>query len=212
MIVDLTHRLRHGFPAYPGDAAFALQPARTLPADGYNACELSGGLHVGTHIDVPSHLLADERTIADFPLTAFIGRGVLLRAKNAPSDALCRAAADVVMANDMILIETGWDERLGQPDYFTGHPCLHDGLADILLSARIAFIGLDTPSPDAPPFTLHKRLLAAGVPLGENLTDLGALSSALPDTGLAVTGFEVFAIPLRMEAEASYARIFARLP
>ena len=35
-------------------------------------------MHTGTHIDMPSHMLSDDRLAAAFKPEMFIGRGVLL--------------------------------------------------------------------------------------------------------------------------------------
>ena len=57
-------------------------------------------------------------------------------------------------------------------------------------------------SPDLPPLAVHKRLLAAGVPMVENLTNLAALRGRR---------FDFAALPLKISAEASLVRAVAWL-
>lgn len=63
-------------------------------------------------------------------------------------------------------------------------------------------LGIDMPSPDFPPFPVHKLLLSNGIFILENLTGLQQL--------LNIDTFEVFAVPLKIYAEASLTRAYAR--
>ena len=63
MIFDLTHTIRSGMPVYPGDPKTALIPAARYETDGYRLTRLDTGLHAGTHIDMPSHFSAQDRTV-----------------------------------------------------------------------------------------------------------------------------------------------------
>ena len=71
-----------------------------------------------------------------------------------------------------------------------------------LVSLGVSIIGLDTPSPDRSPFEVHKILLAAQVPIIENLTNLEAL--------VAVDEFDVVALPAKLQCEAAPVRVVAR--
>ena len=76
--VDLTHALDSGTPPYPGDPRPELHRIRELGRDGFNDWSLCTGLHAGTHVDLPLHMLDDPRTAAGFAPERFCGRGVLL--------------------------------------------------------------------------------------------------------------------------------------
>ena len=89
------------------------------------------------------------------------------------------------------------------PDiYFERHPTVDETLADFLIASEIKMLGLDMPAPDHPPFSVHKKLLTAGIFILENLTGLERLNG--------VGEFEVIALPLKIEAEASLVRAVAR--
>ena len=62
---------------------------------------------------------------------------------------------------------------------------------------------IDSPSPDRRPFEIHKLLLENNVLIAENLTNLDKLMSA--------NNFEVIALPLKIHADSSPARIIARI-
>lgn len=191
-IIDLSHPIEAGMPVYPGDDPIVLAQSRFYGRDHYNAFTLRAGMHAGTHVDAPMHLLPDDaRMILQLPLERFCGPGFLLDGLEDPRD---------IPPDRCVLILTGHDARYGQPDYFSLQPQLSMALCERILSARPRCIGLDMPSPDLPPFAVHKRLLAAGVPIVENLTHLSALRGK---------AFSFIALPLRIRAEASLVRAVA---
>jgi kynurenine formamidase len=76
-------------------------------------------------------------------------------------------------------------------------------LAEFLVQKKIMILGLDTPSPDNAPFGVHKALMAAGILVLENLTNLDRIP--------ADQQFEVIALPLKIKANGSPARVIARV-
>ena len=62
---------------------------------------------------------------------------------------------------------------------------------------------MDSPSPDLYPFEIHKLLLENNILLAENLTNFDSL--------LSVNNFEIIALPLKIHADSSPARIIARM-
>lgn len=166
-IIDLSHRICDGMPVYPGDVQTRLVQERFLSRDYYNGYTLHTALHAGTHVDAPMHLLdKDQRPIAELPLERFCGPGFLLDGLDDPRE---------IPPDCCVLIHTGHDARYGQPDYFTSQPQISPALCERILAARPRCLGVDMASPDLPPLAVHKRLLAAGVPIVENLTNLAAL-------------------------------------
>jgi kynurenine formamidase len=71
------------------------------------------------------------------------------------------------------------------------------------VKASVSAVGLDTPSPDREPFSIHRQLLGSGVLIIENLTKLEGLVGATP--------YEVIALPIKFQAEAAPARVIARM-
>ena len=66
MIVDLTHVVKTGMPIFPGDPVVAVEPAASEPP--WRLTDLRLGSHSGTHMDAASHLVADGRTIDQYPV------------------------------------------------------------------------------------------------------------------------------------------------
>ena len=198
---DLSHPVCADMPVYPGDAAIHLKKSKALPSDGYTGYTLCSGMHVGTHVDAPMHLLPAEETIARYPLSSFCGRGILFDVRGADQIDIPKNH-DRILAGDIVLLYTGTDRLYGNAEYYTAHPVVTEVFSRLLSERGIRMLGMDMPSPDKPPFPVHRQLLSRGIFVLENLTGLAQL--------LPWDDFEVFAIPLKIEAEASLVRAFAR--
>ena len=197
--IDLTHLLSPETPPYPGDNPLEMRQVRAFGADGYTAWAARGGMHLGTHIDVPMHMTDDSRRVADFPLGAFCGPAQLIWLPGVEG-----ITADMLgdITAPRVLIGTGWDGCFfAEPGrYFAEHPCLDGDAARKLVACGVQLLGLDFPSPDRMPFPVHRALLEAGVALCENLTNLAALRARQ---------FDFYAAPLKIVAEGSPVRAFA---
>jgi len=203
MYIDLTHTVSHGTPAFPGDPETSLTKLRSAEADGYNLSVLSACLHTGTHIDLPLHWAYGGKTAADYPVGRFMGNGVLLDVRNENPIRMKPEYLNAAAENDIVLLYTGFGEYFRDGRYFTDYPAVDGCLADFFISKRIGMLGMDTPSPDRPPFTQHRKLLSGGILILENLTNLQSLIGA--------ERFEVIALPLKVRAEAGPARVVCKV-
>jgi kynurenine formamidase len=145
--IDLSYKLEHGMPVYPGDAEVSLVHAKTLDKDRHNAYRISTGLHAGTHIDFPMHLLPDDRTADTYPLDRFAGRGCLIDARGVKQIEYKAVYDHLVQKGDIVLLYTGACASFGQPGYYTDRPAVADDLAEFLVSREIKMFGADLPSP-----------------------------------------------------------------
>lgn len=191
-------------PIYPGDINVSIEHIKNLEEDQYTAYTLLTGMHVGTHIDCPMHLLPDEKTIAEYPLECFVGEGILLDCRGEMSIDMKEAYRHMIKPNAIVLFYTGMDEKYGEEVYYNNHPTLTETLADFLVAQKVKMIGIDMPSPDSHPFNIHKVLLGNGIFIIENMRDLKEL--------LGIQSFEIIAFPLKIEAEASLIRAVAQIP
>src|SRR5262249_8813972 len=73
-IYDVSRRITEETPVWPGDIAFSWRelesPGAMAP---WRTTCFSMSAHCGTHAAAPSHVFADGKTIAEAPLSAFIG-------------------------------------------------------------------------------------------------------------------------------------------
>lgn len=204
IIADLSYPITSVMPVFPGDGEAKLNRSRRYDSDGYNLTRLDLSLHTGTHIDMPSHLTADERTVRDFDTQCFAAPGVVLDCASCAEIDFRQEYAGMVKPGDALLIHTSFADMYAEPErYYGAYPVLTPAFADFVCESGIAMLGFDTPSPDRAPYTLHIRLLERGIFIVENLTNLSAL------IGLAPGSFTFMALPLRVDAEASPVRAVA---
>ena len=201
--IDISHILDNDTPLYPRDYHTSIEPYQHMETDGYNACLLKTCMHTGTHVDMPMHLIADERTADQFPLDGFAGRGVLLDVRGENPIPMRDEYRKMDFEGAVVLLYTGFGDRYKEPGYFTDHPSVSAELCAFLLSQQIKMLGMDAPAPDHPPFEFHKALLREGIFVLENAANLGAL--------LGAGDFEVMAFPLKIAAEASLVRAVCRI-
>lgn len=202
-LIDISHVLNENTPIYPGDYKTTLQKYNSLEKDCYCTYLLSSGLHTGTHIDLPMHLLNDNRVAADFALDSFVGKGILFDVRSENLISMKPCYREMVTDGCVVLLYTGFDKHYRTEEYFTHYPAVSNELADFLVSRKIKMLGMDMPAPDYPPFTIHKVLLANDIFILENLTNLHSL--------IDIDSFEVIAFPLKISAEASFVRAVCRI-
>jgi kynurenine formamidase len=200
--IDLTHRFTQDMPVYPGDPSAKLEQIAHIGRDEYNMYCLCSGMHVGTHIDAPLHMVAGGKFICDVPVTRFFGRGRLIDARGCRTIGPDLLQAADIRAGDIVLVLTGWYHRFGDDTYYANFPEVAPAFARDLVKIGAGIIGLDTPSPDRSPFVVHKILLSAEVLIIENLTNLEAL--------LGVGAFDVVALPAKLQCEAAPVRVIAQ--
>ena len=195
-IIDLTHTLCCGMPVYPGTDPPIVLPAATVSTHGFAEKKLTLYSHTGTHLDAPSHILADGASLDALPVSAFVGPGCRIDLRNHDEPRIERSDlepfAEVFASSEFVILQTGWEKRWTLETYFHGYPTLSASAAAWLADQGIKGVGMDTISPDPidePALPVHRALFARGVLSIENLCNL----DALPDSG-----FLFCALPLKI--------------
>ena len=213
-LIDLSHPIEDGMPAYPGLPApriGAILTHEESRARYDNQAEFYLGRietpgNVGTYLDSPFHRYRDGADLSQIPLASIAALpGVVIDAPPAPGPvALEFGGAD--LRGCAALIRTGWDRRWGTGAYWEPGPFVPVEAVDALLCAGVALVGVDfwniddTTNPARP---AHTRLLAANVPIVEHLARLDALPPS---------GFRFYAVPPPIVRGASFpVRAFAEL-
>jgi len=202
-LIDLTQTIRPGLPVYPGDEKVQLEQVKNIDNDGYTNFRLSSEMHSGTHVDGPLHLISGEMKMSELRPEQFAGKGVLIDVRGEKLIALRESFTDLVLPETIILFYSGFDQYFDKPEYFTAHPVISDELAVFLGEQKVKMIGIDWPSPDHHPYPIHQILLKNNILILENLTGLGHL--------VHESDFEVFAFPLKIDADSALVRVIARV-
>lgn len=196
-IVDLSRRLEAGIPSYPTHPKYFQMPWRSM-GDPAEMNQLVLGEHTGTHVDAPSHFVADpadpaRRHVDELDPRGFIGRGVKLTF--GPFDATNELVglADVrrweqanieIAAGDIVLIDFQWAQRWRPvPEGFgflDAWPGLARDAAAYLVDKEAKAVATDCVSLDpgdggGGELAAHYTLLPAGVSIMENVANLARL-------------------------------------
>jgi arylformamidase len=201
MLIDLSVLINETMPVYPGDPPTKIENAGIIQKDGYEDHYVSFGTHAGTHIDAPSHMILNGKTLEQFPLETFTGRGVYIKVLNKRFDlqTIMRAS---IQEGDIVLFHTGMSERYGAHDYFEEYPALPEELANYLVQKKVKMIGVDACSVDQEQFIAHKILLQQNILILENLTNLDKLENKQ---------FTIHAFPLKLQLDGSPVRVVAEI-
>jgi arylformamidase len=82
------------------------------------------------------------------------------------------------LAGRAVLVRTDFSRHWGTEAYFTEHPFLSAGSAELLAQAKPSFVGIDSLNIDDTADLsrpVHTTLLGAGIPICEHLTGLAAV-------------------------------------
>ena len=203
-LIDLSHSITDDMPVHPYDKKVNLNQNKYLQKDGYNHFRLETGMHAGTHIDSPLHLTDHEKTINEFSLEKFMGKGCVLDVSGESIINYKKRYSKLIKENvDIVLLYTGYSIIYGSESYFNSHPVVSEELAEFFIKKKIKMLGVDLPSPDYYPFKIHKKLLKEEIFIIENLKNLSKL--------LDVNNFEVMSFPLKVKADASITRVVAKI-
>jgi kynurenine formamidase len=160
---------------------------KSMPEDPFNVTELSMVVHLGTHVDSPSHFMVDGPAMDEVPLARLMGTGVVWRV-DAPlegwiePDDLERMEPRV-LPGDIVVLDTGLARHAGTPDY-DRHAAVSVAAAEWLLAHEVKLLAVDMPTPELPltarpdgfDWPVHHTLLRDGVLIAEQVTNTGTLT------------------------------------
>ena len=157
----------------------------------WQVSSVNQGLHTGAHIDSPLHVFKDGITTAEISLDQVIGEAITVDLSFVDAnhkiaiDDLKRGGADQVKKGDIVLLRTGWTDKMyGQwPDYFTQSPFFPPESAEWLVAKDPKSIGFDffeeycarLPDFTSEDFPMHRVILGAGIVIMEGITNLASL-------------------------------------
>lgn len=219
ILIDLSHTVEDGMVTYRGLPAPAIcdfwsrESTRGHYAEGvtFQIGRIDMVANTGTYLDTPFHRYADGHDLADLPLARCADLpGVVVRAREGETAIGAERFAGLDLAGRAVLVHTGWDRHWGSDAYFEGHPFLTAEAAEALAAAGAALVGIDSLNIDATDDLrrpVHSILLAAGIPIVEHMTGLGALPATAADGG-----FRFSAVPVKVRGMGTFpVRAFARL-
>jgi kynurenine formamidase len=212
-LVDLSHVVHHGLETYPGLPApeicdfLSREVSRTKYAAGteFQIGKITMVANTGTYVDAPFHRYANGKDLSELPLESLADLdAVVVRVPSGATAIDSIPAPDRELKGKAVLFHTGWSRHFGTATYRTGHPYLTAAIAQRLVEAGAAFVGIDSLNIDdisGGERPVHSILLAKEIPIGEHLTGL----DGIPDRG-----GRFFAVPVKVRAFGTFpVRAFA---
>lgn len=215
-LIDLSHTLEDGMITYKGLPAPIIcdylsreaSRARYAPGTEFQIGKIEMVANTGTYLDCPFHRYADGDDLADVKLEAVADLDcVVVRATDRRERAIDRLPLDLAgLKAKALLVHTGWDVHWRTDQYFEGHPHLTGALAEQLVAAGVALVGIDSfniDSTDDGTRPVHTALLRAGILIVEHLCNL----AAAPDRGS-----RFFAVPVKVKGMGTFpVRAFVKI-
>jgi len=196
--IDLSHVIEDGMVTYQGLPApiicdfLSREASRERYAHGtefqIGRIEMIG--NTGTYLDSPFHRYPDGTDLAGLALPSLADLDCVVVSAGRDDraiDHLPLSRADV--RGRAILVHTAWDRHWRSDQYFERHPHLTGSLAQWLVEAGAALVGIDSfniDCTDTGERPVHTILLGAGIPIVEHLRGLEQLPAR---------GARFFAVP-----------------
>ncbi|MGL5979061.1 MAG: cyclase family protein [Erysipelotrichaceae bacterium] len=203
LLIDLSQTLKDHAPVYPEDPAMRLEEIAQVEKDGFSDYQLTSGMHVGTHIDAPAHMVRHGKQIDELSLEQLLGPAKVFDVFQQNPIALTTQMQTQIQPNDIVLFFTGHEHAYGSDNYFYDFPCLDATLVAFLRERKVSMIGIDAPSFEPDPYTFHHALFEDEILLIENLCNLYQL--------LGHKKIYVTALPIKISASGALARVIATL-
>lgn len=178
-IIDLTMPIADGMAAFPGEPTAVFTRFSSIDDGGIEMWNVGLFSQLGTHVDAPSHFISGGSSVESLPLAHGIGPAAVVDVDPASpiTDAALRPFELAIRGTGRVVIRSGWDARVGTPEYWTGSPELTAEAAELLVSWGVTFLGLDVPTPTHSDLhRVHRILLSAGVLIAECLVGTSALA------------------------------------
>lgn len=78
-IIDLSQTLYDQMPVFPGDPEVIIKEIHTLDKEGWNLRNMTFTTHIGTHVNVPYHMVKGGKRLNTFSLDNFFGKTELYK-------------------------------------------------------------------------------------------------------------------------------------
>ena len=193
--IDISIPLHAGTAHWPNDRAFRrVETLKIANGDPCNLSEFSTSAHVGTHMDAPSHFLADGAGMDAFPISAGVGPARVIAINDPDLIRVAELKSYRLVKGERILFKTRNSECCwNTSNFLEKYVYIPHETAAYLADCCIQTVGVDYLSVggyDCDGDETHRTLLRAGIWIIEGLN----LKDVEPGN------YELLCLPLKMVA------------
>ncbi len=178
-VIDLSHLLNPDITVFPGTDKPIFEE---IDIEGYSEKKITMFSHTATHMDAPRHILKNTKSLDDFTIDKFIGKGIVidcraLQGKTISLSFLKKYESKIKNA-EFILLNSGWSLKWKTENYFNDFPTLTEEAARWLTQFKLKGIGLDCISLDEVSdlnLPNHKIVLKEEILIIENMCNMDSL-------------------------------------
>ncbi|MRR53105.1 MAG: cyclase family protein [Deltaproteobacteria bacterium] len=204
-IIDISVTLSNTMPVWPDSPGFKTVRARSLETgDAVTVTKLECDVHVGTHIDSPSHHIRNGATVEHTNLDVLIGPAIVVHLPESGHITASSLKHQAIPPDARrLLLRTGNSELWKKNQFSQNFQALTPDAAEWLIEHGIKLVGIDYLSIEqfGNQPEVHLLMLRSGVVLLEGL-DLSAVSAG---------SYELICLPIKLAgAEAAPARAVLR--
>jgi arylformamidase len=207
LLIDISPRLTPDIAVFPGDTSLSRELLLELErGDPVTLSTVRTTVHLGAHVDAPSHYGTGAGSIDELPLGRFVGPCRVLRVDVGRGELVTWASVQRALGEQAptqrLLMATGsYRDPTCFDRSFAG---IEPGVIGALRLRGVELLGIDTPSvdpADSKDLPAHASCLEAGITILEGLVL----------DGVADGEYELIALPLRLVGfEASPVRAVLR--
>jgi arylformamidase len=190
MIYDISPPISERLSVWPGDSRLKRMVLLDLHrGDNLTLSTLRATVHLGAHVDAPSHYGKDAAAVDQWDLSIFLGPCQVVRVQAARRERIASSKLQERIEAERVLIAT---ETYPDPENFNeDFASLTPELVETLHERGVKLIGIDTPSVDlfeSKELPTHQAFLRCGMAILEGLV--------LKDVPEGM--YELIALPLRL--------------
>jgi len=160
-VIDLTHKLENGMNVWPGcPSPNFTWNGNVAEGDMAQVTTITFTTHTGTHMDCPTHMMADGFHADETDPAFFIGKGLVIDARNYGANE--EMGMEIFDGYDLdgvefLFICNGWDKYWNTPKFFE-YPYIKTEVAEFLRDhPTIRGLCLETGGPDPVAWTDFKN-------------------------------------------------------
>ena len=182
MIYDISVPLHNNMHVWPSDPKLRLEEREHPARDQSHTVRVTSircGSHSGTHLDAPSHMIDDGRTLSDIPLEQLVGPARVLDIPGVRSIGRAELEDQPLKGVERVLFRTDNSSHWNDPGFYEDFVFLEPDGALFLIESGIRLVGIDYLSIDrykSSDHATHFILLEQNVVIleGLNLCDIAA--------------------------------------
>ena len=175
-VYDISIDIKDDMLNFPGDTKTKKETIKKIKNDGYKLSNIKFSVHVGTHVDAPSHFIEDGNNIEDVNLNEFIGKAQVIEIDDQKKITKSELSKHKIN-HDKILFKTKNSNHLNEIEFYDDFVYLTYEGAKYLVENGVKLIGIDYITIEdlkTTSFDVHNFLLENDVIIleGINLSDI----------------------------------------